>query len=46
MEQTASDPGGRGGEQSQKEGEGIRQRTCMNDSQTWTTAWGLTVKIR
>ena len=26
-----------------KEGEGTSQRTCMNDPQTWTTVWGLTV---
>ena len=26
-----------------KEGEGISQRTCMNDPQTWTKLWGLTV---
>ena len=23
-----------------KEGEGISQRTCMNDPWTWTTVWG------
>ena len=28
-----------------KEGEGTRQRTCMNDPQTWTTVWGLTVVV-
>ena len=26
-----------------KEGEGTRQRTCMNDPCTWTTEWVLTV---
>ena len=26
-----------------KEGEGISQRTYMNDSWTWTTVWALTV---
>ena len=26
-----------------KEGEGISQRTCMNDPWTWTRVWGLTV---
>ena len=26
-----------------QEGEGTRQRTCMNDPQTWTTVWELTV---
>ena len=29
-----------------KEGEGISQRTCMNDSWTWTMKWGLTVGER
>ena len=28
-----------------QEGEGTRQRTCMNDPQTWTTGWGLTLGI-
>ena len=26
-----------------KEGEGARQRACMNDPRTWTTVWGWTV---
>ena len=26
-----------------KKGEGISQRTCMNDPQTGTMVWGLTV---
>ena len=26
-----------------KEGEGVSQRTCMNDPWAWTTGWGLTV---
>ena len=41
MEQTESDQGEEG--YWWKEGEGTRQRTCMNDSQTCTTVWELTV---
>ena len=29
-----------------KEGEGISQRTYMNDPWTWTTEWGLTEGVR
>ena len=29
-----------------KEGEGTRQRTCMNDPETWTTVWELTMGVR
>ena len=29
-----------------KEGEGTRQRACMNDPRTWTTGWELTVRVR
>ena len=28
-----------------KEEEGTRQRTCINDSQTWSTVWELTVVV-
>ena len=28
-----------------KEGEGISQRTCMNDLWTWTMVWGLTMGV-
>ena len=35
--------GSEGGEQTRKEGEGARQRTCINDPWTWTTGWELTV---
>ena len=28
-----------------EEGEGTRQRTCMNDPQTWTTVWEMTVGV-
>ena len=42
MEQTDSDQ--RRGERGiSEEGEGTRQRTCMNDPQTWTTVWEFTV---
>ena len=34
---------GKGGEKQGKEGEGTSQGTCMNDPQTWTMGWGLTV---
>ena len=35
---------GRGkGDKDGKKGEGTSQRTCMNDPQTWTTVWRLTV---
>ena len=44
MEQTDSCQWKRGREEWGKEGEGIRQRTCMNDPRTWTT-WGLTVGV-
>ena len=27
------------------EGEGISQRTCMNDPWAWTMVWGLTVGV-
>ena len=29
----------------QKEGEGISQRTCMNDPWTWTRVWGWTMGV-
>ena len=35
-----------GGGQWWEEGEGLRQRTCMNDPQTWTAVWELTVGVR
>ena len=28
-----------------KDGEGTRQRTCMNDLQTWSTVWELIVGV-
>ena len=28
-----------------KEVTSTRQRTCMNDPWTWTTVWGLTMKV-
>ena len=28
-----------------KDGEGTRQRTCMNDPQAWTTGWELTMGV-
>ena len=28
-----------------KEGEGVSQRTCMNDPWMWTTVWGLNVGV-
>ena len=38
--------GGLEGEGEQwKEGEGTSQRTCMNESWTWTTVWELTVGV-
>ena len=43
MEQTDTVGGEEEGGEWGKEGEGIRQRTCMNDPWTWTTVWGLTV---
>ena len=45
MEQTESDQRGGGQGQWWKEGEGIRQRTCMSDPWTWTTGWELTVGV-
>ena len=43
MEQTDSCQRGGGGGRWWKEGEGISQRTCMNDPSTWTMVWGWTV---
>ena len=43
MEQTDSDHMGGRGRSWWKEGEGTRQRTCMNDPWTWTSVWGFTV---
>ena len=37
---------GEGEDGGEREGEGIRERTCMNDPQTWTTVWELTVGVR
>ena len=45
MEQTDSDHMGGRGRSWWKEGEGTRQRTCMNDPQTWTMVWGLTLGV-
>ena len=42
MEQTDSEQRGGGMGQWLKGGEGSGKRTCMNDSQTWTTVWELT----
>ena len=43
MVQTEIDQSGAGGWLWWKEGEGSRQRICMNDSWTWTMVWSLTV---
>ena len=43
MDRNDSYQRGRGQREWWKEGEGINQRTCMNDPCTWTTVWGLTV---
>ena len=45
MEQTGSCQRGVGGEEWWEDGEGTSQRTCMNDPQTWTTVWGLSVGV-
>ena len=34
-----------GGRDGLKDGEGINQRTYMNDPWTWTLVWGLTVAV-
>ena len=46
MEQTDSCGRGGGRDDWWKEGEGACQRTCMNDSWTWTMERGLTVGER
>ena len=43
MEETDSCQKGGGGGEWWEEGEGTSYRTCMNDSRTWTSVWGLTV---
>ena len=45
MGQTKSDQRKYGGQQWWKEGEGTRERICLNDPRTWTTVWGLTVGV-
>ena len=45
MGQTELDQKCRGREIMGKEGEGTRQRPCMNDTRTWTTVWELTVVV-
>ena len=46
MEQTDTVGGEEEGGEWGKEGEGIRQRTCMNDPWTWTTERRLTMGER
>ena len=46
MEQTDSCQRGEGRGRMGKEGEGISQRTCMNDPWTWTIGWGWTMGLR